>query len=69
MVKLTKIYTRTGDGGQTRLGDMSLTVKHDPRVEAYGDVDEANCALGLARAALGAGRFAGAAGHARTVFN
>jgi cob(I)alamin adenosyltransferase len=55
MVKLTKIYTRTGDGGKTRLGDMSETVKHDPRVEAYGDVDEANCALGLARAALGGG--------------
>lgn len=55
MVKLTKIYTRTGDGGKTRLGDMSETVKHDPRVEAYGDVDEANSALGLARAALGSG--------------
>jgi cob(I)alamin adenosyltransferase len=55
MVKLTKIYTRTGDSGETRLGDMSQTVKHDPRVEAYGDVDEANSSLGLARAALGGG--------------
>lgn len=52
MVKLTKIYTRTGDGGQTRLGDMSQTAKHDLRVMAYGDVDEANSAIGVARAAL-----------------
>lgn len=55
MVRLTKIYTRTGDAGSTRLGDMSQTVKHDPRVDAYGDVDEANSSLGLARAALGDG--------------
>ncbi|WP_297731304.1 cob(I)yrinic acid a,c-diamide adenosyltransferase [uncultured Maricaulis sp.] len=54
MVRLTKIYTRTGDAGSTRLGDMSQTVKHDPRVDAYGDVDEANSSIGLARAALGA---------------
>ncbi|MFY0636632.1 cob(I)yrinic acid a,c-diamide adenosyltransferase [Maricaulis maris] len=53
MVRLTKIYTRTGDAGKTRLGDMSETVKHDARVDAYGDVDEANSSLGLARAALG----------------
>ena len=52
MVKLTKIYTRMGDGGRTRLGDMSEALKHDPRVEAYGAVDEANSAIGLARAAL-----------------
>ncbi len=55
MVKINKVYTRTGDGGKTRLGDMSLTVKHDPRVDAYGNVDETNSALGLARAALGPG--------------
>ena len=55
MVRLTKIYTRTGDSGTTRLGDMSETVKHDPRVDAYGDIDETNSSLGLARAALGAG--------------
>ncbi|WP_203295022.1 cob(I)yrinic acid a,c-diamide adenosyltransferase [Maricaulis parjimensis] len=55
MVRLTKIYTRTGDAGRTRLGDMSETVKHDLRVEAYGDVDETNSSLGLARAALGSG--------------
>jgi cob(I)alamin adenosyltransferase len=52
MVRLTKIYTRTGDAGHTRLGDMSQTVKHDLRVEAYGDVDETNSTIGLARAAL-----------------
>lgn len=51
MVHLTRIYTRTGDGGQTRLVDMSLTDKTDPRVAAYGDVDEANSQLGVALAA------------------
>ena len=49
MVKLTKIYTRGGDKGRTSLGDGSRVVKHDPRVEAYGTVDEANAAIGLAR--------------------
>lgn len=52
MVQLTTIYTRTGDEGRTRLGDMSEADKHDPRVEAYGTVDEANAAIGLAVAAL-----------------
>ncbi|MFC4725541.1 cob(I)yrinic acid a,c-diamide adenosyltransferase [Glycocaulis abyssi] len=52
MVRLTKIYTRTGDKGTTRLGDMSVASKHDPRVEAYGTVDEANASIGLAIAAL-----------------
>lgn len=50
MVHLTRIYTRTGDGGQTRLADLSLTGKTDPRVEAYGDVDEANSLIGVALA-------------------
>ena len=50
MVRLTRIYTRTGDGGQTRLADMSVTSKTDPRVEAYGDVDEANSTIGVALA-------------------
>lgn len=50
MVNLTRIYTRTGDGGQTRLSDMSLTEKTDPRVAAYGDVDEANSVIGVALA-------------------
>jgi cob(I)alamin adenosyltransferase len=48
MVNLTRIYTRTGDGGQTRLSDNSLTSKTDPRVEAYGTCDEANSAIGVA---------------------
>ena len=50
MVRLTRIYTRTGDGGETRLADMSVARKTDPRVEAYGDVDETNSALGVALA-------------------
>lgn len=48
MVKLTKIYTRTGDEGTTGLSDFSRVRKTDPRIEAYADVDEANSALGLA---------------------
>ncbi|MDR3069781.1 MAG: cob(I)yrinic acid a,c-diamide adenosyltransferase [Propionibacteriaceae bacterium] len=47
MVKLTRIYTRTGDAGQTRLADMSAASKTDPRVQAYGSVDEANSILGV----------------------
>jgi cob(I)alamin adenosyltransferase len=50
MVRLTRIYTRTGDGGQTRLADMSVADKTDPRVAAYGDVDETNSAIGVALA-------------------
>ncbi len=52
MVKLTKIYTRTGDDGSTHLGDLSRVDKHHARVEAYGCVDEANAAIGLAVAGL-----------------
>ena len=48
MVRLTRIYTRTGDAGDTRLGDMSETRKTDLRVAAYGDVNEANAHLGHA---------------------
>ena len=48
MVKLTKIYTKTGDEGLTGLGDFSRVRKTDPRIEAYADVDEANSALGVA---------------------
>jgi cob(I)alamin adenosyltransferase len=51
MVRLTRIYTRTGDAGQTQLSDLSPVSKTDPRVEAYGDVDEANSAIGVALAA------------------
>jgi cob(I)alamin adenosyltransferase len=53
MVNLTRIYTRTGDAGETRLGDMSVTTKNDPRLHAYADVDEANAQLGLAIAVGG----------------
>ena len=49
MVTLNRIYTRTGDGGETRLATGEATRKDDPRVEAYGDVDETNACLGLAR--------------------
>jgi cob(I)alamin adenosyltransferase len=55
MVKLTKIYTRTGDDGTTGLGTGARTRKDDPRVEAYGDVDEANAAIGVAVIACGSG--------------
>ena len=48
MVKLNVIYTRTGDKGETGLGDGSRRSKSDARVAAMGDVDEANCAIGLA---------------------
>ena len=50
MVNLTRIYTRTGDAGRTRLGDMSETSKTDLRLEAYACVDEANAANGVAQA-------------------
>lgn len=49
MVVLNKIYTRTGDGGDTALGDGSRRAKHDVRVDAYGAVDETNAAVGMAR--------------------
>jgi cob(I)alamin adenosyltransferase len=52
MVRLTKIYTKTGDKGRTRLGDMSEVDKTDIRVEAYGSVDEANAVIGVARRAV-----------------
>ncbi|MEP6814544.1 MAG: cob(I)yrinic acid a,c-diamide adenosyltransferase [Marmoricola sp.] len=48
MVNLTRIYTRTGDTGRTKLGDLSDTSKNDPRLEAYATVDEANAHLGVA---------------------
>ncbi|WP_163848840.1 cob(I)yrinic acid a,c-diamide adenosyltransferase [Pseudooceanicola aestuarii] len=49
MVVLSKIYTRTGDGGETALGDGTRVPKPSLRVEAYGTVDETNATLGLAR--------------------
>ena len=48
-VHLTRIYTRTGDQGDTRLGDMSLVRKDNLRVNAYGEVDELNAVLGVVR--------------------
>jgi cob(I)alamin adenosyltransferase len=47
MVNLTRIYTRTGDAGTTRLADMSETSKTDLRLAAYADVDEANAQIGV----------------------
>jgi cob(I)alamin adenosyltransferase len=52
-VRLTRIYTKTGDAGQTHLGDMSRVSKTDSRLVAYADVDETNSVLGVALA-LGA---------------
>ena len=52
MVKLNKIYTRTGDDGTSGLVDGSRAAKSGPRLTAIGEVDEANCAVGLAIAEL-----------------
>ena len=52
MVKLNKIYTRTGDGGETGLVDGSRVAKSNPRMAAIGDVDEANSAIGVALLAI-----------------
>lgn len=52
MVKLNKIYTRTGDNGTTGLVDGSRLSKADSRMQAIGDVDEANSALGIAIVAI-----------------
>jgi cob(I)alamin adenosyltransferase len=52
MVVLSKIYTKTGDAGETALGDGSRVAKHSVRVAAYGTVDELNAVLGLARLAV-----------------
>ncbi len=49
MVKLTRITTRGGDKGETSLGGGKRVPKHDPRVAAFGTVDEANSAIGVAR--------------------
>ncbi len=49
MVTLNRIYTRTGDGGRTRLSTGEEVDKYNPRVEAYGAVDETNACIGLAR--------------------
>jgi cob(I)alamin adenosyltransferase len=53
VVNLTRIYTRTGDAGRTRLGDNSETTKNDLRLQAYADVDELNSQIGFALAVGG----------------
>ena len=55
MVRLTRIYTRGGDAGETSLGDGARVPKHALRVAAYGTVDEANAAIGVARLHVDAG--------------
>ena len=55
MVNLTRIYTRTGDAAQTRLGDMTNTTKNDLRLEAYATVDEANAHIGVVLTQSGLG--------------
>ncbi len=60
MVKLNKIYTRTGDDGTTGLVDGSRVAKASSRIEAIGKVDEANSAIGLAAASLRSGAHADA---------
>ena len=52
MVKLNKIYTRTGDDGSTGLVDGTRRAKHDPRMVAIGEVDECNSAIGFAALAV-----------------
>lgn len=52
MVKLNKIYTRTGDAGETGLVGGERVKKHAPRMHAIGDIDETNAAIGVARAAF-----------------
>jgi cob(I)alamin adenosyltransferase len=49
MVRLNRIYTRTGDDGTTGLGNGKRVAKYDLRVESYGTVDETNACIGLAR--------------------
>lgn len=53
MVTLNKIYTKTGDDGTTALGTGERRPKYDLRIEAYGTIDEANAAIGVARTQLG----------------
>lgn len=56
---MPKIYTKTGDGGETSLFDNTRVSKADPRVDAYGEVDELNACIGAARAAGAGGDLAG----------
>ena len=56
-IRLDRIYTRGGDAGETSLGDGTRVPKSDPRIEAYGTVDELNAVLGVALAVDGAAEF------------
>jgi cob(I)alamin adenosyltransferase len=69
MVYLSRIYTKTGDQGETSLGDGSRVPKDHPRVSAYGSVDELNSVLGLLVAHGAAAEHASAAGLLRDVQN
>ncbi len=53
MVRLNRIYTKTGDGGDTRLVGGQKVRKHAKRIEAYGTIDELSAGIGLARTLLG----------------
>ena len=55
MVRLNRIYTRTGDDGTTALASGERRLKCDLRIETYGTIDETNAAIGVARATLGSG--------------
>ena len=68
MVKLNKIYTRTGDDGTTGLVDGSRLPKHAARMEAIGAVDEANSALGLAVVVLAGASLPGGGDHAAAIY-
>ena len=57
MVKLNKIYTRTGDKGMTGLGSGERVAKNDARITAYGTIDEVNSCVGMARMFTGADKF------------
>jgi len=63
LVKLNRIYTRTGDDGTTGLVDGSRRPKHAARMEAIGAVDEANCAIGVAAVLLAGGEHVAALGR------
>lgn len=69
MVKLTKIYTRSGDDGTTGLGTAARVPKDDSRVAAYGDVDEANAAVGVAVVECERGGAGALATHLKRVQN
>ncbi len=60
MVRIDRIVTRGGDGGETSLGDGTRLRKDEPRIEAIGAVDEVNAAIGVLRAELGAEEWADA---------